>query len=39
MDFITIDFETATSEMDSRCQIGLTFVKDRQIVRNKIMVN
>ena len=35
MDFITIDFETATSERDSPCEVGLTFVKDRQIVETK----
>lgn len=32
MDFVTLDFETATSERDSPCEIGLTFVKDWQIV-------
>lgn len=32
MDFITIDFETATSDRDSPCEIGLTFVKENQIV-------
>lgn len=32
MDFVTLDFETATSERDSPCEIGLTFVKDRKIV-------
>lgn len=35
MDFITIDFETATADRDSPCEIGLTFVKDRQIVDTK----
>lgn len=35
MDFITIDFETATAERDSPCEIGLTFVKDRKIVDTK----
>jgi DNA polymerase-3 subunit epsilon len=35
MNFITIDFETATSERDSPCEIGLTFVKDNQIVETK----
>jgi DNA polymerase-3 subunit epsilon len=35
MDFITLDFETATSERDSPCEIGLTFVKDRKIVETK----
>lgn len=28
MDFITIDFETATSSGDSACEIGLTFVRN-----------
>ena len=35
MDFITIDFETATAQRDSPCEIGLTFVKNRQIVKTK----
>ncbi|MBS1776390.1 MAG: DNA polymerase III [Bacteroidetes bacterium] len=35
MDFITIDFETATSDRDSPCEIGLTFVKDRKIIETK----
>jgi DNA polymerase-3 subunit epsilon len=35
MDFITIDFETATSQRDSPCEIGLTFVKNGQIVETK----
>ena len=35
MDFITIDFETATSDRDSPCEIGLTFVKDNKIVETK----
>lgn len=35
MDFITIDFETATSERNSPCEIGLTFVKDNRIVETK----
>ena len=35
MDFITIDFETATSERHSPCEIGLTFVKDNKIVETK----
>lgn len=35
MDFITLDFETATSERDSPCEIGLTFVKDLKIVETK----
>ncbi|WP_205499715.1 3'-5' exonuclease [Rufibacter psychrotolerans] len=32
MDFITLDFETATPERDSPCEIGLTFVQNGQIV-------
>lgn len=32
MDFITIDFETATSDADSACEIGLSFVKDNKVV-------
>ncbi len=28
MEFVTIDFETATSQRNSPCEIGLTFVKD-----------
>lgn len=35
MDFITIDFETANSERNSPCEIGLTFVKNKQIVETK----
>jgi DNA polymerase-3 subunit epsilon len=35
MDFITIDFETATSHHDSPCEIGLTFVQGGQIVETK----
>ena len=35
MDFITIDFETATSDRNSPCEIGLTFVKDNKIVETK----
>ncbi|MES2431694.1 MAG: exonuclease domain-containing protein [Bacteroidota bacterium] len=35
MDFITLDFETATSQRDSPCEIGLTFVSDGQIVETK----
>lgn len=35
MNFITIDFETATSDRNSPCEIGLTFVKDRNIVETK----
>jgi DNA polymerase-3 subunit epsilon len=32
MDFITLDFETATSQRHSPCEIGLTFVRNNQIV-------
>jgi DNA polymerase III subunit epsilon len=35
MDFVTIDFETATSDRNSPCEIGLTFVKNRQIIETK----
>lgn len=35
MDFITIDFETATSKRYSPCEIGLAFVKDNKIVDSK----
>lgn len=35
MDFITLDFETATSQRDSPCEIGLTFVSSGKIVETK----
>lgn len=35
MDFITLDFETANSQRDSPCEIGLTFVRGGQIVETK----
>ncbi|GAB4007102.1 exonuclease domain-containing protein [Spirosoma migulaei] len=35
MDFITIDFETATAQRDSPCEIGLSFVENSQIVETK----
>ena len=35
MDFITLDFETATSQRHSPCEIGLTFVKNSQIIETK----
>ena len=35
MEFITIDFETATSRRDSPCEIGLTFVNGSKIVETK----
>ena len=31
MDFITIDFETATADRNSPCEIGLTFVENNQV--------
>lgn len=35
MNFITIDFETATAERHSPCEIGLTFVERNKIVHSK----
>ena len=35
MDFITLDFETATAQRSSPCEIGLTFVQNGQIVETK----
>jgi len=35
MDFIAIDFETATSDRHSPCEIGLTFVEKGKIVNSK----
>jgi len=35
MDFITLDFETATSQRGSPCEIGLTFVKENQIIETR----
>ena len=35
MDFVTIDFETATADRDSPCEIGLTFVTDWKVVETK----
>lgn len=35
MDFITIDFETATAQRDSPCEIGLTFVEKGKITETK----
>ncbi|GAA4310149.1 exonuclease domain-containing protein [Nibribacter koreensis] len=32
MDFIALDFETATADRDSPCEIGLTYVKEGQVV-------
>jgi DNA polymerase-3 subunit epsilon len=35
MNFVTIDFETATADRDSPCEIGLTFVQDNKVVDTK----
>lgn len=35
MNFITIDFETATADRDSPCEIGLTFVENWRITGTK----
>ncbi|WP_242928288.1 3'-5' exonuclease [Pontibacter vulgaris] len=35
MDFIALDFETATPQRDSPCEIGITVVKDTQIVETR----
>jgi DNA polymerase III subunit epsilon len=35
MNFVTIDFETATAQRDSPCEIGLTFVENGQITDTK----
>lgn len=35
MDFITIDFETANSNRNSPCELGLTFVKNSQVIETK----
>ncbi len=35
MDFITIDFETANSERNSPCEIGLTFVSNNKVIETK----
>ncbi len=35
MDFITIDFETATPQRNSPCEIGLTFVENNEIINTK----
>jgi DNA polymerase III subunit epsilon len=35
MDFISIDFETATPQRDSACEIGVTIVRNRQIVETR----
>lgn len=35
MDFVTIDFETATSARNSACEVGLTIVKNDRILGTK----
>jgi DNA polymerase-3 subunit epsilon len=35
MNFITIDFETATADRDSPCELGLTFVENWKITATK----
>lgn len=35
MNFVTIDFETATAQRDSPCEVGLTFVENSRIVETK----
>ncbi|MTL83710.1 DNA polymerase III subunit epsilon, partial [Turicibacter sanguinis] len=35
MNFIAIDFETANEKRDSACSIGLTVVKNNQIIEQK----
>lgn len=35
IDFIAIDFETATKDRHSPCEIGLTFVKNGKIIESK----
>ncbi len=35
MDFVTIDFETATPDLDSPCEIGLTIVENNKILETK----
>lgn len=35
MDFITIDFETANSDRNSPCELGLTFVRGGQVQETK----
>jgi len=35
MDFITIDFETATADRNSPCELGLSFVKGNKVVETK----
>ena len=35
MDFVTLDFETATADTDSPCEIGLTIVENSKIIETK----
>jgi len=35
LDFVAIDFETATSDRHSPCEIGLTFVENGKIIESK----
>jgi DNA polymerase-3 subunit epsilon len=35
MKFVTIDFETATADRDSACEVGLAFVEDGQVRETK----
>ncbi|GAB3195293.1 DNA polymerase-3 subunit epsilon [Pontibacter aydingkolensis] len=35
MDFVALDFETATPQRDSPCEIGVTVVRKRQIVETR----
>jgi DNA polymerase-3 subunit epsilon len=35
MNFVTIDFETASADRGTPCEIGLTFVEDNQIVSTR----
>jgi DNA polymerase III subunit epsilon len=35
MEFVTIDFETATAQRDSPCELGLTFVENGKVIDTK----
>ncbi|MHA6247948.1 3'-5' exonuclease [Pontibacter sp. CAU 1760] len=35
MDFIALDFETATPQRDSPCEIGVTVVRNRQLIETR----
>ncbi|PRY12425.1 DNA polymerase-3 subunit epsilon [Pontibacter ummariensis] len=35
MDFVTIDFETATPQRDSPCEVGVTVVRGKQLVETR----